>query len=101
MIVIANTLSAIAIVLGSLLDIYFWIVIIAAAMTWFNPDPHNALVRTLRMLTEPVFYQVRKLLPFTYTRGMDFSPIIVLVVIELLQRIVVKSMIEYARSMGA
>lgn len=96
MIILANTLSAIALVLGSLLNIYFWIVIIAAVLTWVRPDPYNPIVRTLRLLTEPVFYRVRKWLPFTYTSGLDFSPIVVLLVIELVNRIVIASLAQYA-----
>ena len=96
MIVLANTLSAIALVLGSLLNIYFWIVIIAAVLTWVRPDPYNPIVRTLRLLTEPVFYRVRKWLPFTYTSGLDFSPVVVLLAIELINRIVIASWAQYA-----
>ncbi|MGE9984430.1 YggT family protein [Desulfovibrio sp. SGI.169] len=96
MIVLANTLSAIALVLGSLLNIYFWIVIISAVLTWVRPDPYNPIVRTLRLLTEPVFYRVRKWLPFTYTSGLDFSPVVVLLAIELFNRIVVASLAQYA-----
>ncbi|AMD88921.1 MULTISPECIES: YggT family protein [Desulfovibrio] len=96
MIVLANTLSAIALVLGSLLNIYFWIVVIAAVLTWVRPDPYNPIVRTLRLLTEPVFYRVRKWLPFTYTSGLDFSPVVVLLAIELINRIVIASLAQYA-----
>lgn len=96
MIVLANTLSAIALVLGSLLNIYFWIVVIAAVLTWVRPDPYNPIVRTLRLLTEPVFYRVRKWLPFTYTSGLDFSPMVVLLAIELINRIVIASLAQYA-----
>ena len=95
MIVLANTLSAIALVLGSLLNIYFWIVIISAVLTWVRPDPYNPIVRTLRLLTEPVFYRVRKWLPFTYTSGLDFSPVVVLLAIELINRIVIASLAQY------
>ena len=96
MIVLANTLSTIALVLGSLLNIYFWIVIISAVLTWVRPDPYNPIVRTLRLLTEPVFYRVRKWLPFTYTSGLDFSPVVVLLAIELINRIVIASLAQYA-----
>lgn len=96
MIVVANTLSAVAVVLGSLLNLYFWIVVVSAIITWVSPNPYNPIVRGLRALTEPVFYRVRKLLPFTYTKGIDFSPVIVLIVIELANKIVVKSLAEYA-----
>ena len=96
MIVLANTLSAIALVLGSLLNIYFWIGIIAVVLTWVRPAPYNPIVRTLRLLTEPVFYRVRKWLPFTYTSGLDFSPVVVLLGIELINRIVIASLAQYA-----
>lgn len=99
MIVVANTMSAIALVLGSLLSLYFWIVIIAAMLTWVRPDPYNPIVRTLRALTEPVFYRVRKWLPFTYSSGMDFSPVVVLLAIELFNRIVITSLAQYAMTL--
>ena len=99
MIVVANTMSAIALVLGSLLSLYFWIVIIAAVPTWVRPDPYNPIVRTLRTLTEPVFYRVRKWLPFTYSSGMDFSPVVVLLAIELFNRIVITSLAQYAMTL--
>ena len=99
MIILANTMSAVAMILGSLLSLYFWIVIIAAVLTWVRPDPNNPIVRTLRALTEPVFYRVRKWLPFTYTSGMDFSPVVVLLSIELFNRIVVASLAQYAHTM--
>lgn len=100
MILLANTLSAVAVILNSLLNIYFWIVIIAAVMTWFNPDPYNFLVRSLRMLTEPVFYRIRKWLPFVHTRGLDFSPIVALIAIELLQMVVVKTLGQWATELS-
>ena len=99
MIVLANTLSAVALVLGSLLSLYFWIVIIAAVLTWVRPDPYKPIVRALRALTEPVFYRVRKWLPFTYSSGMDFSPVVVLLAIELFNRIVVTSLAQYAMTL--
>lgn len=99
MIVLSNTLSAIASILGVLLNLYFWIVVIAALITWVQPNPGNPIVSILRRLTEPVFYRVRKWLPFTYTTGIDFSPIIVLLAIELLNRIVVRSLAQYAHQL--
>ena len=99
MIVLANTLSAVALVFGSLLSLYFWIVIIAALLTWVRPDPYNPIVRALRTMTEPVFFRVRKWLPFTYSSGMDFSPVVVLLAIELFNRIVITSLAQYAMTL--
>ena len=99
MIVLSNTLEAIALVLGGLLNAYFWVVIVSTIFSWVRPDPYNPIVRTLRTLTEPVFYRIRKLLPFTYNNGIDFSPIIVLLSIELLDRIVIHSLRQYAQTL--
>lgn len=99
MIIFANTLSAVAMVAGSLLRVYFWVVVISAVLSWVRPDPYNSVVRTVRTLTEPVYFRVRKLLPFTYTSGIDFSPLVVLLAIELLDRIVVNSMLQYATTL--
>ena len=96
MFVLGNVLFAIARVLDTLLSLYFWIVIIAALLSWVRPDPYNPIVRTLSSLTEPVLYRIRKHLPFTYIRGLDLSPIVVLIVIQLIQSIVVRSLFQYA-----
>ena len=96
MFVLANILSAVAMVVQTVLDLYFWVVIIACVMTWVNPDPYNPIVRTLRTLTEPVFIRVRKWMPFTYTNGFDFSPIIVLLAIKLVDNIVVRSLLQFS-----
>lgn len=100
MFLFANILSGIGQVLGILLDIYFWVVLLACVLTWVNPDPMNPIVRTLRMLTEPVFYRIRRALPFTYINGFDFSPVIVLLAIKLLDTIVVRSLLQFAAQIG-
>ncbi len=99
MFLVANVISAVAIILGSLLKVYFWVVIISAILTWVRPDPYNPIVRTLRTLTEPVYYRVRKLMPFTYSSGIDFSPVVVLLAIELVDRIVIDSMLQFAMTL--
>ena len=96
MFVLGNILFAVARVLDTLLTLYFWVVIISALLTWVRPDPYNPVVRTLNALTEPVLYRIRKWLAFTYISGLDLSPIVVLVAIQLVQSIVVRSLFQYA-----
>jgi YggT family protein len=80
---------AIAMVLNYLLWAYTWIVIIAVLLTWVNPDPYNPIVRFLRSVTEPVFYQIRRWMPFVVISGIDLSPIVVLLLIRVVQMVVV------------
>ncbi|KAB1441177.1 YggT family protein [Pseudodesulfovibrio senegalensis] len=91
---------AIAQVLGFVLTAYMWIVIISALITWVNPDPYNPIVRFLRGITEPVFYKIRRTLPFVFVGGIDLSPLVVILVIQVLKIVVVGNLMRLAYSMG-
>ncbi|MFH2060158.1 MAG: YggT family protein [Pseudomonadota bacterium] len=99
MFILANLLNAIAIVLDMALNIYLWIVIAGAVLSWVNPDPYNPIVRFINSVTEPVFYQIRKRLPFDLG-GIDLSPIIVIFAIYFLQAFVVNSLRGLARTIA-
>ena len=64
-----------------LLNIYGWIIVAAALITWVSPDPRNPVVQFLGKVTEPVLAPVRRLLPPWKTGGLDLSPMIILIVI--------------------
>lgn len=96
MFVLGNILFGVAKVLDTLLSLYFWIVIIAVLLTWVRPDPYNPIVRTLNALTEPIFYRIRRLLPFTYINGLDLSPVVLLILIQLAQIVIVRSLFQFA-----
>jgi YggT family protein len=97
MFILANFLEALAQVLYYLLEIYMWIVVARAVISWVSPDPYNPIVRFLYSATEPVLYRLRRALPL-YAGTIDFSPIIVFVAIIFLQRFLVQSLYDLARS---
>ncbi|HUA32890.1 MAG TPA: YggT family protein [Candidatus Binataceae bacterium] len=80
-----NLIVFIVNVLQGLLQLYFWVVIIAAVLTWIEPNPYNPIVRFLYGVTEPVFDWVREHLPVIFG-GIDLSPIVVILAIEFLQQ---------------
>lgn len=96
-----NFLEALATVLNSLLTLYMWVVIIAVLITWVNPDPRNPVVRFLRAATEPVFWQVRRWLPFVVIGTLDLSPIVVLVGIQFARLLLVRTLYDLAIRMAA
>ena len=98
MFVISNLLIAVAEVLRWVLNIFMWIVIARAILSWVNPDPYNPIVRFIHNITEPVLYQIRKRVPLNFG-GIDFSPVIVLLAVIFLQRFVVASLYELAQSL--
>jgi len=95
MFVFSNFLHAVAYVIEILLNIYMWIVIARALISWVNPDPHNPVVNFLYRATEPVLSRVRRIIPDL--GGIDLSPLIVLLIIYFLKEFLVKSvyMISY------
>ncbi len=69
-----------------LLDIYIWIVIIRAVLSWVRPDPYNPIVRFICNLVDPVTYRMSKIIPTRF--GMvDLSPLILIVVVQLIRAI--------------
>lgn len=99
MIFLSNFLEAAAIVIGWVLQIYMWVIIARAILSWVSPDPYNPIVRFIHNITEPVLYQVRKRIP-ALMGGIDFSPIVVLLAILFLQHFVVQSLLDWAAKLG-
>lgn len=69
--------------LGQLIDLYSIVVIVAVVVSWFSLPRDNPVVRLTQVLTEPVLAPIRKLIP--PVGGLDFSPMILLVLLRLLR----------------
>ena len=79
-------ISAITMTLFQMLELYKWVIIISALITWVNPDPSNPVVQVLRRLTEPVYSYMRRYIP-TAIGGIDLAPIIVIFAIIFVQQL--------------
>ena len=69
----------------AILSVIQWLVIIAAVISWVNPDPRNPIVQFLYRTTEPILRPFRKILPPRRTGGIDLSPILVILLILFLK----------------
>lgn len=94
MFVLTNIFEAIISILDLLLSAYTFVVIAACLISFVNPDPYNPIVRLLRNLTEPVLWRIRKLMPFVHRGGIDFSPLVLLLIIQLTRMIVIRSLYQ-------
>jgi YggT family protein len=99
MLVLGNLFIAVATVIDYVLVFYMFITIARAVLSWVSPDPYNPIVRFIHNVTEPVLYQIRKRVPIMFG-GIDFSPIIVLLIIIFLRIFVVESLKGLAGSIG-
>lgn len=100
-ILVQNFAHAVAVVLDQLLTLYLWLVVISALLTWVNPDPRNPIVRFLHAVTEPLFYEVRRRLPFVLVGGFDLSPLVVILAVMFLKAFVVRSLYDFAPRFSA
>ena len=99
MIVLKNLIAGLSVILDYGLNIYMWLIIARALLSWVSPDPYNPIVRFLYRVTEPVLSYVRRRLPVIFG-GIDFSPILILAAIIFLQRFLVGTLQDWARLMN-
>lgn len=67
----------------ALINVYVWVIIIAALLTWVRPDPSNPIVQVLYRLTEPAYALVRRYIP-TVFNGIDLAPIVIIVALKVI-----------------
>jgi len=99
MFVFGNILYGIAEVLDIVLNVYMWVIVIRALISWVNPDPYNPIVQILTKMTEPVLRPIRKLVP-PYKVGIDFSPLIAVLIIVFLRAALIKTLFRLAATMS-
>jgi YggT family protein len=64
-------------------------ILIRALLSWIpNLDTRNPLVRLLHQITDPILEPARRLIP--PIGGMDISPIVVILALQLLQRVLLQ-----------
>jgi YggT family protein len=94
MFIIGNLLIALGRVLGIALEIYLWVIVVRALISWVNPDPFNPIVVLLRRITEPALRPVRRLIPMGAV-GIDLSPMVVALAIIFARYFFVASLIDW------
>jgi YggT family protein len=99
MFMISNFLFALAKLVEILLGAYMWIVIGRAILSWVNPDPYNPIVRFLHDVTEPLLSRIRRMLP-ALGGSIDFSPMILILVIYFLMSFLVPTLKHMAAALG-
>ena len=81
-------------ILADLLQVVFLLIIVEVIVSWGimfgSISPYKPWVRTLRKITDPILEPFRKLLPPQKLRGFDISPLIAIILIQILQGILFK-----------
>ncbi|MDO8519138.1 MAG: YggT family protein, partial [Deltaproteobacteria bacterium] len=86
---LGNLLIALGKVISLIVGVYTFIVAGAVIISWVRPDPYNPIVQFLNRTTEPVFSWVRRFIPrFLYQTGIDFTPLLVIVLLVFLETLI-------------
>ncbi len=81
--------SALYQVVSLVFQIYIFIVIARALVTWVNPDPYNPIVRFLYNATEPVLTRLRRILPLQIGK-FDLTPIALLIILSVVEQLLLR-----------
>ena len=64
-----------------LINVYIWVVIIAALLSFVNPDPYNPIVQFLHRITNPAYALVRRFMK-TNINGLDLAPLVIIIALQ-------------------
>lgn len=83
-------MSNAAILIINTVDIAFqvliWLIIIRVILSWVRHDPYHPIIKFIYDVTDPVMRPFHRLIPTA--GGIDFSPIIIIFVLTIVQRLV-------------
>jgi YggT family protein len=84
-------------VLDIAINVLIWLIVARAIISWFQPNPTNSILRALYLTTEPFLFPIRRfLLRYLPPTGLDFSPLVVILILILIQRFLVTGLYRLA-----
>jgi YggT family protein len=79
-------------ILSLLLKVYFWGLLITVIASWVAPNSYNPVLILINQILEPAMKPIRKIMPDL--GGMDISPIIMFLLIQVLEILLVKGLAQ-------
>lgn len=81
------------------LNLFFFVLLAYAILSWINPNPYNPIANLLAAISEPVLQPIRRLVP--PIGGLDLSVLFALIAIQALnQLLTLPTVARVAGSMG-
>jgi len=99
MFVLGNLLSAAAAVLGILLNLWSFIVVVAAVLSWLPIDPYHPAASVIRRLSDLICDPIRKIVPM-HSLGVDLSPLFAILLLQFTNQFVVESLRQLGSRLG-
>ena len=77
-------------------QVYIFIVVARALISWVGPDPYNPIVRFLYQATDPVLDRLRRLVPLQFG-GVDLTPLALLLALYVVKDLLLNLIAQLAR----
>ena len=78
-------------VLDIALELMFFIILVQIVISWIVPNSYHPIVILIRQLSDPIMAPFKRLIP--PVGGLDFSPMIAILIIHILQNIVLPNIL--------
>ncbi|MEO6462495.1 MAG: YggT family protein [Candidatus Eisenbacteria bacterium] len=100
MFVLGNLLHALATLFGMLINLWSFIIIVSAVLTWIpSLDPYHPVVVTVRRLADLLCDPIRRFVPME-SLGIDLSPLLAILLLQFTNQFVVASLHGVAQRLG-
>lgn len=78
----------------AVLDLFFYAILLQVILSWVNP--HTPIAPVLDSLTRPILKPIQRIIPIT--NGFDFSPVVALILLQMLNVSVLSSLENMLRA---
>ena len=92
------TMLTIAYLLRTILYIYLFIIIIQVIISWINPNAYNPITTIMYQISEPILKPIRQFIPSS--GGLDFSPLVALIIINLLVILIISPLMDLGQKLS-
>ncbi|MEK7812248.1 MAG: YggT family protein [Candidatus Desantisbacteria bacterium] len=98
MFVFGELLNSLAMLMGMIFKLIYFVLVVRMLLSWVNPDPYNQMVRIIYRVTEPILAPFRRIIP---PMGMiDISPIVVFLLLSFIEKFVVGVLLQLSHRIG-
>jgi YggT family protein len=98
MFVVGNALSSVATLIGTIAQIYVFVLIGYVIVSWVHADQSNPIVRFIHTVSDPFLARIRRFVP--PIAGLDFSVLIAILIVQIgIQGFVVTTLMDWARQL--
>lgn len=81
-----------------IIHIFMFVIFVQIILSWISPGSYNPITVLLHQLSEPLLRPARRILPSTH--GIDFSPILVFIFLQLSLTLLVRPLTDLGRALA-